>query len=55
MEIIDAYGDELFMLPDKAKCRCTGENPDYMDECPTGEFEGSCCPELCDFYTEDKD
>ena len=55
MEIVDSYGGKIFVLPDNAKCSRAGENPCYMDECPTGEFEGSCCPELCDFYTEDKD
>ena len=53
MEIIDAYGGRMFVLPDDARCRCTGENPMYMSDCPYTEyFDGSCCPELCDFYTE---
>lgn len=56
MEIIDAYGDEIFDLPENARCRCTGENPMYMSDCPYTEYyDGNCCPELCDFYTEDKD
>jgi len=53
MEIVDSYGDAVLVLPDSARCTRAGENPCYMDDCPTMEFDGDCCPELCQFYTED--
>ena len=53
MKVIDAYGDKVQSMPESAKCLCTGENPEYMNACPIDDFEGDCCPELCDHYTED--
>lgn len=53
MNVIDCYGDIVLCLPDCGKCKITGENPGYMDECPTDEYDGDCCPEMCIHYTED--
>ena len=53
MTMLDAFGDEVFVLPDTAKCKVTKENPQDMLECPISDFGGDCCPEMCDYYTED--
>lgn len=55
MEIKTKYGDEIFCLPDCAKCKLTSINPHKMDSCPIYNFDDKgdiCLPELCNYYTE---
>lgn len=48
----------IYVLPDTARCRCTGQSPLDMDECPLRKFDYlgcECWPGECDEYTEDKE
>ena len=48
---------DIYVLPETAKCRCTGESPLDMDECPLHRFDDSGCEcwlGECDEYTEDE-
>ena len=54
MQIVNSFGDAVEALPDNGRCKRAGENPVWMDDCPTDEFDGDCCPEMCEYYTEDK-
>ena len=52
-EIIDIY-----ILPDSAKCKCTGVSPLDMDACPLHRFDDfgmECYPGECDEYTESEE
>lgn len=49
-------GMQYFCLPDCARCRLTGENPETMDKCPAYNFDDHgdvCVPELCNEYEEE--
>ena len=48
---------DIYVLPDTARCRCTGKSPLDMDECPSMKFDDlgcECWPGECDEYTEDE-
>ena len=48
---------DIYVLPDTAKCRCTGKSPLEIDECPRRMFDYlgcECWPGECDEYTEDE-
>lgn len=54
-EITSKHGDVIFVLPDHAKCKLTGQNPQEMDNCPICNFDDYgclCVPELCEEYIE---
>ena len=55
MEIKTEEGLDVFVLPECARCRLTGENPMDMDCCPISkvdDFGDVCMPEMCDEYQE---
>lgn len=47
---------DIYVLPDAARCKCTGKSPLDMDECPLRRFDTlgmECWPGDCDEYTEE--
>ena len=47
----------IYVLPDTAKCKCSGVSPLDMDECPLRRFDCfgmECWPGECEEYTEDE-
>ena len=53
MNIVTVYGDAVEIVPENGYCKLTGDNIDCMIDCPSGEFDGDCCPEICNYYVED--
>ena len=54
---VDATID-IYVLPDTAKCKCTGVSPLNMDDCPLRRFDVlgmECWPDACNEYTEDEE
>lgn len=52
------YTKYIHVLPDTARCKCTGKSPLDMDECPRRMFDAlgcECWPGECDEYTEDEE
>lgn len=45
-------GVDIYILPDCAKCKFTGEHIEDMDECPCCD-SGICTPDTCFNYEED--
>lgn len=49
---------DIYVLPDTARCKCTGKSPLDMDECPRRMFDYlgcECWPGECDEYTEEEE
>ena len=49
---------DIYVLPDAARCKCTGKSPLDMDECPQRKFDYlgcECWPGECEEYTEDEE
>ena len=47
----------MYCLPDNARCKISGENPEVMCECPMKKYDPQgniCCPETCEHYTEEE-
>lgn len=56
MEIRTKDGMMIYCLPDNARCKLTGRNPESMCECPIFNFDDLgdiCVPELCEEYEEE--
>ncbi|SHK34272.1 hypothetical protein [Hespellia stercorisuis] len=56
MDIKTKCGMNIHCLPDTAKCKESGKNPESMEQCPIYNFDDNgwiCVPELCDSYTEE--
>ena len=48
---------DIYVLPDTAKCRCTGLSPLDMDDCPLCMIDPlgcECWPGECGEYTEEE-
>lgn len=52
MTVKTSDGIRIYVLPDCAKCKITGEHIDDMDECPCCD-SGICTPDTCFNYDED--
>ena len=52
MRVQTSDGIDIYVLPDCAKCKITGEHIDDMDECPCCD-SGICTPDNCVNYEED--
>lgn len=58
LRIRDSVDIDIYVLPDTARCRCTGISPLDMDACPMRRFDYfgmDCWPGECDEYTEDEE
>lgn len=52
MTVKTSDGVDIYILPDCAKCKFTGEYIEDMDECPCCD-SGICTPDTCFNYDED--
>ena len=55
MDIMTSDGVRIYVLPECARCKCTGISPDAMTECPLRKFDPfglMCKPDVCEEYTE---
>ena len=58
LRIRDSADIDIYVLPDTARCKCTGVSPLDMDACPLRQFDNlgmECWPGDCDEYTEDEE
>lgn len=48
----DTENEEIWMLPDTAKCNCTGKHPFDMKDCPIKKYDGGsvCYPHECEKF-----
>ncbi len=52
MTIKNSDGIDIYVLPDCARCALEDKSPLEMDDCP--ENRDFCCPDSCDYYSEDE-
>ena len=55
MDIYTMCGQQIFCLPDIARCKLSGKSPHDMDECPLrhDKYDSDMCiPEMCNEYEE---
>lgn len=55
MNIMTESGISIYCLPECARCRVTGRNPELMDVCPNRKYDAFgdiCIPDDCIEYEE---